>query len=215
VVVGVERVPESIQFDTDEELAAGLDRDGRINLEFTLKEDGFNKIIKDMDDRSKKQIEELRAKGMRPEDIYTKESQLDSITWSTTTGPGTITLQAAETREGLDSAPAVEAHMESMKIQQRVRGVFWPAEEHTFIVFSMPDGSLLKFDLFNEPFTKEERFRFITALVKRNHRLKAPLFWHPCPECGTYFKPERRGQLYNSRKCADRAGQRRRYKSRI
>jgi hypothetical protein len=36
---------------------------------------------------------------------------------------------------------------------------------------------------------------FIIALVSRNHRLKAPLHPHPCPNCFTLFKPSMYGEI--------------------
>jgi hypothetical protein len=103
-------------------------------------------------------------------------------------------------------------------------GVFYPAEKigeiFLFLPFKSQDISLSQYLVTDEFNTLEameveglDLWReFIIALVSRNHRLKAPLHPHPCPECFTYFMPKRRRQLYHTKQCAINAGKRTKYR---
>lgn len=212
MIVQASKKEPAASFASEEELIESLNQDGRINLGFEIENSDYQKMTLRLDDMSKKQLEILKQAGRLPESVFTKEAQLDTLQWSTRLSDGKIAIQQAETIGGLEDAPETEAYASNIEMKMTARGIFWPGEERPLMVFVTPDGGLLKMGFLSRDISLEVWQKIIIAIVKRNHRLRAPLFWHPCPECGKYFKPERRGQIYHSRACADRTGQRRRYK---
>lgn len=136
-------------------------------------------------------------------------------------------LPNAELTLTFEGQGPVNGRAERVTFTQRrhLRGMFWG--EPDGFVFALGDKTLRLGGKFiqadtpeEEPAIEQEWRRLCDALNTRNReRGFKPLFpleTFPevavarCPECGTEFIPTRRGQVFDKRACADRAGQKRR-----
>lgn len=195
---------------TYDDLIEQLDHDKGVTLTFKQSWETAAKMIKHLDDAQAKLFEKIRESRGRPEDLFTRESQIDKLTWESDLDEGgALVIQALSDKGG---SPVGDPYtVRRATLSHSVGGIFWPDQDKKHLVFLTPEGQALRIDLLRGVQNEGEWRRVVIALVSRNHRLRAPIYYHPCPECGTLFKPERRGTIYDKRACADRAGQRRRY----
>ena len=193
------QLPPEEDFPTMAELAATFRRNGGLRSTFTIDMDAYNHL-----------------RGVVKGQEGKRWPSVDTMIFEAELPVTDVHLQGIRSRK---PEAKISFHAKEAKLTRSitVRGVIWANDAGMTFVFGNEPSEAMQFGM-DFSGDVEAAAEWQTVIETNRARNKRMGFTSPfpksgvsvCPECGKEFRPTRKGQIYDTRNCASRVGERRR-----